>query len=95
MKSATLPPLRVEPSLRRAAEAHLREGESLSAFVEEAVRQGVERRQQQAEFVARGEASAAKARATGKYLPAATVLRKLERRLAAARGTKLGNRRAR
>ncbi len=38
MKSATLPSLRVDPALREAAEAVLEEGETLSSFVEQAVR---------------------------------------------------------
>ena len=34
MKSATIPPLRVTPELRQAAESVLQDNESLSAFVE-------------------------------------------------------------
>lgn len=34
MKSAHLPPVRVEPSVREEIESVLREGESLSEFVE-------------------------------------------------------------
>lgn len=79
MKSASLPPLRVEPELRRAAERVLRKGESLSAFVEAAVRQGVEWRQVEDAFIARGLAAEAEARATGRYASAASVLKKLER----------------
>ena len=37
MKTATLPPLRVDGALRAAAESLLREGETLSGFVLEAV----------------------------------------------------------
>ena len=85
MKTATLPPLRVEPELRRAAQDLLREGETLSAFVEGAVRESVERRRFQAEFIARGLASEAKAKASGRYLPAKTVLAKMEKILARAR----------
>ena len=88
MKSATLPPLRVEPELRKAAERLLHRGETLSSFVEEAVRASVERRQLQEEFVARGLAAAASARESGEYVPAAAVLEKLERRLAQARKRK-------
>ncbi len=35
MKTASIPSLRVEPELRRAAEAVLHEGESLSSFLEQ------------------------------------------------------------
>ena len=88
MKNATLPPLRVEPSLRRAAERLLREGETLSAFVESAVRSSVAQRQSQAQFVARGLASAAAAKESGRYVTAEDVVAKLEKRLAVARATK-------
>jgi predicted transcriptional regulator len=85
MKTAHLPPLRVEPELRRDAERLLREGESLSSFIEEAVRQAVQRRTAQEAFIARGLASGARARETGDYVSADTVLTKLESRLKQAR----------
>ena len=50
MKSATIPSLRVEPDLRTAAEAVLRDGESLSGFVESALWAQIQQRQQQAAF---------------------------------------------
>lgn len=40
--------------MRRAAEKVLGEGETLSSFVEQAIRDNVERRNLQAEFIARG-----------------------------------------
>lgn len=67
MKSATIPPLRVTPKLRRDAESVLREGESLSSFAEEALLKQVERRKMQKEFIDRGLAAAESARATGQY----------------------------
>jgi predicted transcriptional regulator len=85
VKSASFPPLRVEPALRRAAERVLREGESLSAFVEEAVRRGVEWRQVEDAFIARGLASEAEARESGRFVTASSVLKKLEKRLARSR----------
>lgn len=45
MKTATIPALRVTPDLRQAAQSVLREGETLSGFVEESLRSQVERRQ--------------------------------------------------
>jgi len=51
MKNATLPPLRVDSALRAAAESVLREGETLSSFVLEAVRLNIERRETQREFM--------------------------------------------
>ena len=44
MKTATIPALRVEPEVRQAAEALLEEGETLSAFVEKALRQQIANR---------------------------------------------------
>ncbi|WP_422392603.1 YlcI/YnfO family protein [Mycetohabitans rhizoxinica] len=41
MKTATLPALRVEPTLRHAVEDVLNENETLSAFMESALRAGV------------------------------------------------------
>ena len=40
MRSATFPPIRVEPKVRAEVEAVLREGESLTQFIEEAVSRG-------------------------------------------------------
>lgn len=85
VKTTTLPPLRVTPALRREAEAVLGEGETLSAFILDSVARNVEARRAQQAFIARGLASAEKARQTGRYVPAAAVMRKLSRRLAAAR----------
>lgn len=67
MKSATIPPLRVTPDLRHDAESVLREGESLSSFVEESLRRHIEHRKMQKEFIARGLASCETAKSTGQY----------------------------
>lgn len=85
MKTAAIPAVRVPPELRQAAEELLAEGETLSGFVEDAVRRNVEYRRAQTEFIARGLASRDAARASGRYVKAATVLGKLERRLKSAR----------
>lgn len=65
MKSAVIPQVRVEPALRAELEASLREGETLSEFVEAAVREAAQRRRSQAEFIARGLAAQAEAQRTG------------------------------
>lgn len=78
MKSASLPSLRVEPELRKAAEEVLREGETLSAFIEASLRANIERRLSQKEFIARGLASRDHARQTGEYVDAWAVLDRLE-----------------
>jgi len=84
MKTATIPPLRVQPELRQSAEAVLKEGETLSSFVEEAVRRNVAYRRSQQEFIARSLAARDAARASGEYVAAADVLDKLGKRLAQA-----------
>src|ERR1700684_3857879 len=54
MKTATIPALRVEPELRKAAEEVLNENESLSSFMEASLRESIAKRRLQREFVARG-----------------------------------------
>ncbi len=84
MKNTTLPPLRVSSELRKSAESVLEDGETLSAFLLEAVTSSIERRRQQQAFVARGLASRGKALKTGRYVSADVVLHKLRTRLAKA-----------
>lgn len=88
MKTAAIPAVRVPPELRRAAEELLHDGETISGFVEDAVRRNVEFRRAQREFVERGLASGEKAKRAGKYISAASVLGKLDRRLEKARKTR-------
>ncbi|MGS0892021.1 YlcI/YnfO family protein [Burkholderia stagnalis] len=88
MKTATMPALRVDPQLREAAESVLEENETLSAFMESVLRDGIARRRLQREFVARGLASRDEARRTGEYVDAADVQAELEGMLNAARATK-------
>ena len=85
MKTSTLPSLRVDAALREAAQEILVDGESLSSFVEQSVRANIALRKAQAEFVARGLASRAKARRSGVYISADKVMRKLEARLSRAK----------
>lgn len=84
MKTATLPSLRVDPELRQAAESVLHEGESLSSFMEQSLRDQVNRRRMQSEFIARGLAAREEARRTGVYHDADTVHAELREMLAAA-----------
>ena len=81
MKSTQLPPVRVDASVRAEIEAVLREGESLSKFVESAAVEEARRRRVQDEFLARGRASLAKAKRTGEFYPANQVLDRLQDRL--------------
>jgi len=85
MKTATMPPLRVDPELRQAAEDVLNENESLSAFMEAALREGVARRRLQREFITRGLASRDQARRNNEYFDADDVHSELESMLNTAR----------
>lgn len=87
MKTSSFPSLRVDPALRAAAEDVLHEGESLSSFVEQSVRQHVRQRQEQMAFIARGLASRERAQSAG-HVSSAAVLKKLESRLASAKKSK-------
>lgn len=62
-----------DAELRKAAEAVLHEGESLSSFMEQSLRDEVNRRRMQAEFIARGLAARDEARRTGVCYDADTV----------------------
>lgn len=88
MKTATFPSLRVTPELRQAAEQILQEGETLSSFVEQSIRESIGRRQVQQEFIARGLRSRDDARQTGKYVSADAVVGRLEKMLSIAQGSK-------
>jgi predicted lysophospholipase L1 biosynthesis ABC-type transport system permease subunit len=81
MKTAQLPPVRVEPAVREEIESVLQEGESLSQFVETAAVQAARRRKTQQAFLARGRASLAHARATGEFFPLHGVLDQMRARL--------------
>ena len=94
MKTAAIPPVRVSPELRQAAESVLQSGETLSGFVEDSVRRNVEFRYAQKAFVERGLAAGAAAKKSGKYVSAAAVLDKLDRRLAKSRKGRTGRARA-
>lgn len=85
MKTASLPPVRVAPELRQELEGVLQPGETLSQFVESAVRSVVEKRQHQAEFMRRGINAIEHTQHTGSGIPAEQVVERLQARLDAAR----------
>ena len=85
MKTATLPSIRVEPEFRQAVESLLHGTETLTEFVENAVRETVTRRSSQAEFLARGMASLQAAAKDQDYVDAEDVVINLRQRLAAAK----------
>ena len=91
MKTATIPSLRVEAEMREAAESVLREGETLSSFVEESVKANILRRRVQKAFIEKGLASKEEAHRSGEYIGAETVLEQLDSILKAAKhGRKAG-----
>jgi predicted transcriptional regulator len=88
MKTATIPPVRIDPSFRKDIEQSLEGGESLASLVETAVRNEVTRRRVQSEFIRRGMAAIDRTVAAGDGVPAEVVIAKLEAKLAAARRAK-------
>ena len=84
-KSRTIPPLRVSQQLRADAESVLAPGETLSAFVMDAVSRSIDFRKSQLDFLARGIASAERAQMEGGYVPAEKVMAALRKRLTQAR----------
>ena len=90
MKTSSFPSLRVEPELREAAESVLRVGETLSSLIETSMRETIQRRRVQEEFIARGLRSRKDAERTGVYHSAESVHFELQRRLDARRKAVLG-----
>lgn len=88
MKTASFPSLRVDPELRQAAEQSLHEGETISSFVEQAIRETIARRQNQKEFLIRGMRAREEAQRSGDYVPAEAVMQRLEGMLAKAKAGK-------
>ncbi len=83
VKSATIPSLRVAPSLRSAAQRVLEPGETLSSFIETALRETIGRREAHEAFVARGLASLARAKKTGRTFTTRQVTARLKKNLGA------------
>ena len=81
MRTATFPPIRVEPDVRAEVEAVLREGESLTQFIEEAVVAAAAWRRTQTEFVTRGEAAIERWKQEGGGQSADEVMAELQERL--------------
>jgi len=84
MKTASIPSLRVAPELRQAAEDLLEAGETLSGFVEQSIRAGIDRRRMRKEFIARGLASRDEAKRTGEYFAAEEIRDELDAMLLTA-----------
>ena len=78
MKTASIPSLRVSPELRESAERVLRKGETLSSFVETAIRDEIYQRESQAEFIRRGLAAREEAERTDEYFTVEETLQSLD-----------------
>lgn len=87
MKTATLPPVRVLPEFRAEIQSLLNEGETLSQFLEASVRDSVQRRHNQQEFIRRGLASLENAKSTDSFVDADVMLARLEHKLSDARAS--------
>jgi hypothetical protein len=74
----------VSEQLRADAESVLAPGETLSAFVMDAVSRTIDFRKSQQDFLARGMASAEHARTTANYVAAEKSLSRLRKRLVKA-----------
>jgi hypothetical protein len=88
VKSRTIPPLRVSEELRADAESVLGPEETLSAFVMDAISRSIDFRKTQLDFLARGMASAERARSVGGYVPVDKAIARLRKRLARAQRTR-------
>jgi len=85
MKTSVIPQVRVEPELRAELEAVLKQGETLSEFVEASVRSAIEFRRAQNQFHERGETAWQDYQRTGISSSASDVLDKLQAKLDAKR----------
>ena len=85
MKTATLPPVRITPDLRNKLSNVLREGETVSAFVNEAVRQQIEQRDADRGWLSQAWAAHAQMQATGVHETPEALMADLRASLAAAK----------
>jgi hypothetical protein len=85
MKTATLPPLRVSPELKKRIEGVLEEGETLSSFMLEAVTQKAQVRREQRAFLRKAMERSRQTERSGSFIPAEKVFDRLEEVLDRAR----------
>lgn len=78
MKSTTFPFIRVDPELRQTVEKVLRDGETLSGFVEQSIQEQVQRRNLRQQFIDRGLRSGESATNSGEYYTTEQVLTELD-----------------
>jgi hypothetical protein len=85
MKTATLPAVRVTPELRELAESVLKEGESLSMFIEETVTKHALWRKEDEAFYARAALASRQLREGGKAYTAEETIASLRAQVQRAR----------
>jgi hypothetical protein len=85
MRSAVIPQIRVEPELRADLESVLKQGETLTEFVEATVRNAIAFRRVQSAFHARAQAASEEYHHTGVSVPVEPVLERLQAKLDAKR----------
>jgi hypothetical protein len=85
MKSVSHPAVHVEPEFRAELESVLGEAETVSAFVEQAVRCAVNYRRMQAKFLARGEQAWQEYQIGGESRPACEVFDRAQKLIDARR----------
>ena len=81
MDTNVIPQISIEPEVLAQLESMLREGETVTSFVEAAVRSAVERRRVQREFDARAQAALEDYERTGVSVPVENVLKRLQAKL--------------
>lgn len=92
MKSSTMPSIRVTPDFREALESVLKDGETISSFMEDSILREIEVRKSQSEFIKRGLAAREEAKRTGVYYTTDDVLAMMRSKLekAKAKAAKAG-----
>ncbi|WP_421361833.1 YlcI/YnfO family protein [Agrobacterium rosae] len=92
MKTATMPSIRVTPDFREELESVLKDGETISSFMEESILREIEIRKSQSEFIKRGLAAREEAKRTGVYYTTEDVLAMMRSKLekAKAKAAKAG-----
>ena len=85
MKSAVIPQIRVEPELRAELESVLKQGETLTDFIEATVRSAIAFRRVQMAFHERARVASDAYHRTGVGTPVEAVLDRLQAKLEAKR----------
>jgi len=85
MKTATIPPVRIDPAFREEIEQALNRGETLASLVETTMRHEITRRRTQSEFIRRGMAAIERTATAGDGLAPEAVIAVLEAKSAKAK----------